>query len=228
MVLENIESPEDLRKLNSSQMGLLADEIRKLLVDVVGFNGGHLASNLGIVELTLALHRVFDFSVDSLVFDVGHQSYTHKIITGRREKFQTLRTKGGITGFPNPWESKYDTFLSGHSATSISSATGIALGKKLAGDKSATVAIVGDGSLGGGMCFEAMNHAGGAGADLLIVLNDNDMAISRTVGAFAKHLEEFRSLENTTRLRNELKEAFVNCLLLANQWIGCTKNCSER
>ena len=231
MVLENIYNPGDLKKLDSEQLKSLAAEIRKLLISVVGLNGGHLASNLGVVEITLALHRVFDFSVDSLVFDVGHQSYTHKIITGRRERFSTLRTKGGITGFPNPRESAYDMFLSGHSATSISSATGIALGKKLAGDDSATVALVGDGSLGGGMCFEAMNHAGGAGADLLVVLNDNDMAISRTVGAFVKHLEEFRSLENTTRLRNELKEAFVKLPLIGESmdWmfeklLGALKN----
>ncbi len=216
MVLEIINNPGDLKELSSSELSLLAKEIRKLLVDVVKNNGGHLASNLGIVELTIALHRVFDFSKDSLVFDVGHQCYTHKILSGRRELFSTLRQKNGMSGFPNPNESRYDLFISGHSSTSISSATGLALGKKIRGDNSSTVALVGDGSLGGGMCFEAMNHAGGVGADLLVVLNDNDMAISRTVGAFVKHLEEFRSRENTTKLRNELKELFSKLPLIGD------------
>ena len=207
MVLEIINKPEDLRKLTYSELEVLAGEIRNLLITVVMNNGGHLASNLGIVELTIALHRVFDFSVDSLIFDVGHQSYAHKIISGRKDLFSTLRQKNGISGFPNPNESVYDLFIAGHSSTSISSATGLALGKKIAGDDSSTVAVVGDGSLGGGMCFEAMNHAGGVGANLLVVLNDNDMAISKTVGAFSKHLEEFRSKENTTKLRKDLKDA---------------------
>ncbi len=231
MILEKIVTPEDLQKLELAEQKTLAEEIRKLLIEVVRNNGGHLASNLGIVELTIALHRVFDFSVDSLVFDVGHQSYTHKILTGRKERFDSLRCKGGITGFPNPRESEYDLFLTGHSSTSISSATGLALGKKIAGDNSSTVAIVGDGALGGGMCFEAMNHAGGAGADVLVILNDNDMAISRTVGAFAKHLEEFRSLENTTRMRNELKEVLSKLPLIGDSmdWLyekllGALKN----
>ncbi len=231
MILEKIATPEDLKKLESAELKVLAEEIRKLLIEVVRNNGGHLASNLGIVELTIALHRVFDFSVDSLVFDVGHQSYTHKILTGRKDRFDSLRRKGGITGFPNPRESEYDLFLTGHSSTSISSATGLALGKKIAGDNSSTVAIVGDGALGGGMCFEAMNHAGGAGADLLVILNDNDMAIGRTVGAFAKHLEEFRSLENTTKMRNELKEVLAKLPLIGDSmdWLyekllGALKN----
>ncbi len=209
-MLERIDTPDDLKALAADELKVLAEDIRRLLVAVIKTNGGHLSSNLGIVELTIALHRVFDFSRDSLVFDVGHQSYTHKILTGRREQFSTLRQRGGISGFPNPRESNYDLFICGHSSTSISSATGLALGKRIAGDVSATVALVGDGALGGGMCFEAMNHAGGVGADLLVVLNDNDMAISRTVGAFAKQLEEFRSLANTTKLRNELKEVLAN------------------
>ena len=230
-MIDSIGCPADLKDLNVEQLQRLIGQVRNLLITVVGDNGGHLASNLGLVELTVALHRVFDFSVDSLIFDVGHQSYTHKILTGRREKFATLRTKGGITGFPNPDESEYDLFITGHSSTSISCATGLALGKKISGEKSSTVVVIGDGSLGGGMCFEALNHAGGVEADVLVILNDNDMAISRTVGAFARYLEEFRSREDTTILRQEFKEVLGKLPLIGDSadWLyekmlGALKN----
>ena len=204
-LLSTINSPADLRALSVPQLNALAEEIRARMIEVVSTNGGHLASSLGVVELTLALHRVFDFSRDYLVLDVGHQCYPHKLITGRRESFSTLRQHGGLSGFPNFLESPYDLFISGHSSTSISAAAGLAAAAKLRGEKRQAVALIGDGAMTGGMCFEAMNHAGNSGLDLLVVLNDNEMAISKTVGAFSQSLEEFRSRPKTTAARNLLR-----------------------
>lgn len=215
-LLEHICSPQDLQGLSHAQLKELAGEIRRYITGVVGDNGGHLASNLGVVEATLALHRVFDFSHDRLVFDVGHQCYTHKIITGRREEFRSLRTGGGLSGFPNPRESTYDTFICGHATTGISSAAGLSAAARIKGEKRKVVALVGDGSIGGGMCFEAMNQAGHRGEDLLIVLNDNEMAIGKTVGAFARRLEEFRSRPEATQFRRELRQIFHSIPLIGD------------
>ena len=159
-LLSTIKSPEDVKKIKSEDVPSLCTEIREKLVEVVSVNGGHLSPNLGVVELTVAMHRSFDFPKDSLVWDVGHQSYTHKLLTGRFSKFDTLRQKDGISGFPKRAESIYDDFNTGHSSTSISAAFGIANAKLLTGDQSHTIAVIGDGSFTGGLAFEAMNNAG--------------------------------------------------------------------
>jgi 1-deoxy-D-xylulose-5-phosphate synthase len=190
--LENISSPDDLAKLSFEEMNSLAQEIRDLMIQTVSHNGGHLASNLGVVELTLALHKVFDTPRDKIVFDVGHQSYVHKILTGRRERFATLRTYKGICGFPRRDESEHDAFGAGHSSTSVSAALGIALARDMRGEKHKVIAVIGDGSLTGGLAFEGMNHAGHLQRDLIVVLNDNEMSISKNVGAVSHYLAKMR------------------------------------
>ncbi|RKY40416.1 MAG: 1-deoxy-D-xylulose-5-phosphate synthase, partial [Candidatus Omnitrophota bacterium] len=188
MILERIESPQDIKRLNYKELKLLAQEIRKLIVEVVSKKGGHLASSLGAVELCLALHYCLDTPSDSLIFDVGHQAYAHKIITGRREKFYQLREHKGLSGFPNPEESEYDLFISGHASTAISWALGVAEAGRIKGKSTNTVAVVGDGSLSGGMCFEALNKCGELKSDVLVILNHNQMSISVSVGALSKYL----------------------------------------
>ena len=192
MLLENIRDPEDVRKLNQDQIQTLCSEIRKELIHTVSRNGGHLASNLGIVELTIALHRVFDFKKDKIVFDVGHQSYVHKIITGRYAKFRTLRQYGGISGFPRREESPYDCFETGHASTSISAALGMARARDYLGKEYASIALVGDGALTGGMCYEALNDAGNAKTRMIVILNDNEMSIAKNVGALSISLTNLR------------------------------------
>ena len=187
-LLDTIRWPADLRRLDRKQLPQLADELRSFLVESVSKTGGHLSSNLGTVELTLALHYVFDTPEDRLVWDVGHQTYAHKILTGRREGMAKLRTHGGVSGFPKRSESPYDTFGVGHSSTSISAALGMALAAKLKGEARRTVAIIGDGAMSAGQAFEALNNAGVADANMLVILNDNDMSISPPVGALNKYL----------------------------------------
>ena len=190
--LENLRLPEDIAKLSYEEMAGLAQEIRDVMIQTVSRNGGHLASNLGVVELTLALHKVFDTPRDRIVFDVGHQSYVHKILTGRLDQFGTLRTYKGICGFPRRDESVHDAFGAGHSSTSVSAALGIALARDLRGEKHKVVAVIGDGSLTGGLAFEGMNHAGHLKRDLIVVLNDNEMSISKNVGAVSHYLAKMR------------------------------------
>ena len=187
-LLDTIHSPADLRRLERKQLPQLAEELRGFLVESVSKTGGHLSSNLGTVELTVALHYVFDTPEDRLVWDVGHQTYAHKILTGRREGMAKLRTHGGVSGFPKRSESPYDTFGVGHSSTSISAALGMALAAKLKGETRSTVAIIGDGAMSAGQAFEALNNAGVADANMLVILNDNDMSISPPVGALNKYL----------------------------------------
>lgn len=187
-LLDTIQSPADLRRLERKQLPQLAEELRSFLVESVSKTGGHLSSNLGTVELTIALHYVFDSPDDRLVWDVGHQTYAHKVLTGRREGMARLRTHGGVSGFPKRSESRYDTFGVGHSSTSISAALGMALGAKLKGESRNTVAIIGDGAMSAGQAFEALNNAGVADANMLVILNDNDMSISPPVGALNKYL----------------------------------------
>ncbi len=187
-LLDTIQSPADLRRLERKQLPQLAEELRGFLVESVSKTGGHLSSNLGTVELTIALHYVFDTPDDRLVWDVGHQTYAHKVLTGRREGMARLRTHGGVSGFPKRSESRYDTFGVGHSSTSISAALGMALGAKLKGENRNTVAIIGDGAMSAGQSFEALNNAGVADANMLVILNDNDMSISPPVGALNKYL----------------------------------------
>lgn len=204
--LKDITGPSDLNKLNDKQLKELAVEIRQLLLTTVSGTGGHLASNLGTVELTLALHSVFSSPQDQIVWDVGHQSYVHKIITGRKDQFQTLRQYDGISGFPKPEESIHDAFATGHSSTSISAALGLAKGRDLKGETHKVVAVIGDGSLTGGMAFEALNHLGHLQTDLIVVLNDNEMSISKNVGAFSKYLTRLRNNPGYRRLKIEIQE----------------------
>ncbi len=192
-LLNLINTPAELRKLSREQLLSLARELREFLVESVSKTGGHLSSNLGTVELTIALHAIYNTPEDKLVWDVGHQTYAHKILTGRREAMSTLRMKGGIAGFPRRDESPYDTFGTGHSSTSISAALGMAVAAQLSGSERRAVAIIGDGAMTGGMAFEALNNAGAMNANLLVILNDNDMSISRPVGALNNYLAKLMS-----------------------------------
>ncbi|MBU1365718.1 MAG: 1-deoxy-D-xylulose-5-phosphate synthase [Gammaproteobacteria bacterium] len=192
-LLESINSPADLRRLDRKQLPQLATELRAFLIDSVSKTGGHLSSNLGTVELTIALHAVFNTPEDRLVWDVGHQCYAHKVLTGRREGMSTLRMHGGVSGFPKRAESPYDTFGVGHSSTSISAALGMALAAKHKGEDRKAIAIIGDGAMSAGMAFEAMNNAGVADADMLVILNDNEMSISPPVGALNNILTRLTS-----------------------------------
>ncbi len=192
MILENVNSPADLRKLDIEQLNILAQEIRTLLLDTVPKTGGHLAANLGVVELTVALHYVLDLPKDKIVWDVGHQSYVHKILTGRRDKMPTMRQLGGLSGFPKPAESEYDSFITGHSSTAISVALGIAVAQNREGG-ARTVAVVGDGSMTGGLAFEGLNNCGQEQVPMMIILNDNEMSISENVGALSSHLAKIRA-----------------------------------
>ena len=187
-LLSKINSPADLRKLSLDEMGRLAAEVRGKIIETVARTGGHLAPNLGVVELTIALHYVFNAPRDKILWDVGHQSYTHKLLTGRRDRFHTLRTHGGISGFPKRSESPYDTFDTGHSSTSISAGLGISTAKTLKGEKEHVIAVIGDGSTTGGMAFEGLNQAGQMEKNLIVVLNDNAMSIGPNVGAFSSFL----------------------------------------
>jgi 1-deoxy-D-xylulose-5-phosphate synthase len=191
-ILDKINDPSDVRGLKQDELGELCSELRELLVSRVSENGGHLASNLGVVELTVALHRVFDSPKDKIIWDVGHQSYVHKLLTGRREQFPSLRQYQGLSGFPDRDESPHDAFTTGHGGTSISAALGMALTRDLARDNHHVVAVIGDGCITCGMTYEALNHAGHLGTRLIVVLNDNGMSISPTVGAIARRLNVVR------------------------------------
>ena len=213
-ILSKIESPADLKGLSDEQMTQLCAEIREKLIDIVSVNGGHLSSNLGMVELTVALHRVFDCPRDSVVFDVGHQSYTHKMLTGRYKKIDTIRREGGLSGFPKRCESEYDAFIAGHASTSISAALGIAKAKMLKGDTSHTIAIIGDGSLTGGMAYEGLNNAGRHKKNFIVILNENRMSINKNVGAMARYLSSTRMQPWYLRLKSRTERALEKIPLL--------------
>jgi 1-deoxy-D-xylulose-5-phosphate synthase len=200
-LLDEIESPVELRRLAAAELPALAAEVRRFLVNTVSQTGGHLAAGLGVVELTVALHYIFDTPNDRLIWDVGHQAYPHKILTGRRERMHTLRQKGGLSGFLKRDESDYDPFGAGHSSTSISAALGMAVAAEAAGEAREHIAVIGDGALSAGMAFEALNHAGALDLDLLVVLNDNDMSISRPVGAVSNYLARVLSSGFYNRVR---------------------------
>ncbi|MGI6158074.1 MAG: 1-deoxy-D-xylulose-5-phosphate synthase [Saccharofermentanales bacterium] len=205
-ILDSMHDPGDLRGLSDEEKARLATEIRHTIIDTVADNGGHLAPNLGVVELTIALLSTFDPPDDTIVFDVGHQCYAWKLLTGRADRFSTLRLKGGISGFPKTEESPYDAFNTGHSSTSISAALGIARAKRLRGDSTKTVAIIGDGALGGGMAYEALSDAGQSGDNMLVILNDNQMCIDHAVGGIARHLEHLRTSTRYIRLKTVWEE----------------------
>ncbi len=191
-LLTKINKPEDIKKLSLTELEALASELRAFIVATVAKNGGHLAPSLGTVELTLALYSVFNFPHDKLIWDVGHQAYSHKILTGRRDSFASLRQKGGITGFPNRFESKYDAFGVGHASTSISAALGMAVSRDISGRKNEVIAVIGDGALTGGEAFEALNQAGDLGKKLIVILNDNEMSIDKNVGGMSEYLSRIR------------------------------------
>ncbi|PKO83069.1 MAG: 1-deoxy-D-xylulose-5-phosphate synthase [Betaproteobacteria bacterium HGW-Betaproteobacteria-11] len=219
-LLDTIQSPADLRSLERSQLSQLAEELRAFLLESVAATGGHLSSNLGTIELTIALHYIFDTPEDRLVWDVGHQTYPHKILTGRRTEMARLRMKGGISGFPRRAESVYDTFGAGHSSTSISAALGMAIAAKNKGESRRVVAIIGDGAMSAGQAFEALNNAGVSGANLLVILNDNDMSISHPVGALNKYLARLlsgRTFNAARRAGEKVLSAVPGVLEFANR-----------
>lgn len=204
--LQQIKSPDDIKAMDLSELKRLAQEIREELIQVVSQNGGHLAPNLGVVELTLALHAVFHTPEDKIIWDVGHQSYVHKLLTGRYDQFHTIRTLGGLSGFPKCSESAHDAFGAGHSSTSISAATGFAKARDLRGDKNNVIAVIGDGAMTGGMAFEALENAGQMGSNLIVILNDNEMSIDHNVGAMAEYLSRARSNPAYTKSKEEIEE----------------------
>lgn len=223
-ILSRIEAPSDVKQLNHRQLELLCAEIRDFLIRSVSKTGGHLASNLGVVELTVALHKVFHSPFDPIFWDVGHQSYTHKLLTGRKEGFARLRMEGGLSGYPKPHESIHDCFVAGHSSTSISAALGAACANRLKGDPHTAVAVIGDGSLTGGEAYEALNNAGKSNARLIVVLNHNEMSISPNVGAFAGYLSKLRS----GRVYNEIKQDVGDKLRKGHRISNMTANLLSR
>ncbi|MBQ2726460.1 MAG: 1-deoxy-D-xylulose-5-phosphate synthase [Clostridia bacterium] len=222
-ILPNIKSPGDVRKLSRTELRMLSEEIRDTIIGTVAENGGHLASNLGVVEMTIALHTVFDCPKDTIVFDVGHQCYAHKLLTGRYEQFETLRRRGGISGFTNREESPYDTTTAGHSGSALSAAIGIAEAKRIAGDDSWTVAVVGDGSFTNGMVYEALNNLDNRELRLVFLLNDNEMSISKNVGSLSRYLSYIRTSEGYFGFKMVLRKVFSRIPLIGKGLIHAAR-----
>ena len=216
--LENINSPDDVKKLDNEQLTELCCELRDKIISTTAVNGGHLASNLGCVELTVALHKMFNSPEDQIVWDVGHQCYSHKLLTGRYNRFSTLRKKGGITGFTNPEESEHDVFYSGHSSTSISAAYGLAKAKKIKGEKGYVIAVIGDGSMTGGEAYEGLNNAYADSDNLIIVINDNQMSISKNGSSLAANLAKIRSTKGYYRSKMRFEKLLVHIPLIG-KWL---------
>lgn len=226
-ILNKIDSPTDLKALNIDELCCLSEEIRDYLLNSIAKTGGHLASNLGTVELTVALHKIFDSPNDKFVFDVGHQSYTHKILTNRRERFNTLRKQGGLSGFPKQHESEHDAFISGHSSTSISVAYGIAKAFQMQKKDNHAIAIIGDGAFTGGQAYEALNNAGRSQTNLIVILNHNDMSISKNVGAFARYLATIRAKPGYLRLKSRVEKILRHIPLIGKpirKWLEGSKS----
>ena len=215
-MLEKINKPSDLQNLNIEEKEKLAEEIRQYLIEVVSENGGHLASNLGVVELTLALHSVFDFSKDKIVWDVGHQTYVHKILTGRKEKLKNIRKLNGIAGFPKTNESEYDHFNTGHSSTSISAAMGMAKARDIKKENHNVIAVIGDGALTGGMALEALNHVGSSKTKMMIILNDNEMSISKNIGGINMFLSKLRAQKCYSMSNKKVRKVLEKIPLIGN------------
>ena len=207
MILENIEKPSDIKKLNKKELNILAREIRDFLIEKISVTGGHLAGNLGVVELTMAMHIAFDLPKDKIIWDVGHQSYTHKILSGRKNAFDNLRKFGGISGFPKTSESKFDVFNTGHSSTSLSAGLGMAFGRDIKGDNYRVISVIGDGALTGGMAYEALNNAVQIKKNFIMVLNDNDMSISKNVGGMNEYLNSIRTADGYTNLKKAVNNS---------------------
>ena len=210
-ILQKLQSPAELKGMSLTELEILADELRQTIIKTVALTGGHLASSLGVVELTIALHRVMDSPHDKIIWDVGHQVYAHKLLTGRLEQFATLRQLDGLSGFPKRHESPHDVFDVGHSGTSISAALGMAAARDTLGGKEKIVAVIGDGSLTGGIAFEGLNHAGHLKKDLIVILNDNEMSISENVGALSAFLNRKMTSDLMVRLKRET-ESFLSSL----------------
>ncbi|MDI6704316.1 MAG: 1-deoxy-D-xylulose-5-phosphate synthase [bacterium] len=227
MILDKIDSPRDLKGLNMDELKELASEIRKVIIEIVSQNGGHLASNLGVVELTIALHYVLNTPIDKIIWDVGHQCYTHKLLTGRRKDFSTLRKIGGLSGFPNVSESEYDCFNTGHASTSISLSLGMAISRDLKGEDFTIVAVVGDGALSTGLAFEALNHAGHLDKNLLVILNSNEMSISRTTGALSGYLNRLITMPVYNRLREDIQELLRRVPIFGLKMVTLSKRIEE-
>src|SRR6478609_9102738 len=206
-LLDTLSSPDDLRRLPEASLRQLADELRTETISAVAVTGGHLGAGLGVVELTVALHHVFDTPRDRLVWDVGHQAYPHKILTGRRDRIRTLRQGGGLSGFTKRAESEYDPFGAAHSSTSISAGLGMAVGRDLKGEGNNVIAVIGDGAMSAGMAYEAMNNAGALGSRLIVILNDNDMSIAPPTGAMSSYLARLISSHSYRHLRHRVKSA---------------------
>ncbi|MCX5822353.1 MAG: 1-deoxy-D-xylulose-5-phosphate synthase [Deltaproteobacteria bacterium] len=226
-ILAKVNDPEDIRRLSMADLNLLAEEIREMMIETVSKRGGHLASSLGTVELTLALHYVFDTPRDRLVWDVGHQAYTHKIITGRKGRFDTLRQRGGISGFPKREESVYDTFDVGHSGTSISAAAGMAEARCLRGENFRIIAVIGDGAISAGMAFEGLNWVGDRKKNLIIILNDNEMCISPNVGALSSYLNRIMTGQTVNRIRAEVKTFLKSIPGIGEQMLKFSRQVEE-
>ena len=210
MILEKIKKPNDIHKIPLEDFEPLAAEIRDFLIRSVSQTGGHLASNLGVVELTLALHNVLDFPEDKLIWDVGHQAYTHKILTGRKDEFKNLRQEGGLSGFPKRSESPCDAYDAGHSSNSISAGLGYVRARDLQGQKYRVVSVIGDGALTGGMAYEALNNAAELKTNFIIVLNDNNMSISENVGGMSRYLNDLRSRKSYSEFKENVESALNN------------------
>jgi 1-deoxy-D-xylulose-5-phosphate synthase len=226
-ILDTIDSPTDLKGLSTSALEELAAELREEIITTVTNTGGHLASNLGVIELTIALHRVFDSPKDKIIWDVGHQSYVHKLLTGRRKKFNTLRQYQGISGFTSRNESEHDSFGTGHASTSISAALGMAVARDLAGEDYHVIAVIGDGAISAGMAYEALNHAGHLGSRLIVILNDNGMSISPTVGALAKMLGSVR-LDHRVRKAEKRSKKIITSLPFGKKIWNLSKEIASR
>lgn len=223
-MLENITTPKDVKNLSNQQMETLAEEIRSKIIDTVSKNGGHLGSNLGLVETTLMLHKYFDVPKDKIVFDVGHQCYTHKLLTGRYERFDSLRTGEGISGFTNRFESEYDILTAGHSGSSLSAALGIATANKLNGNNDYTIAVVGDGSFTNGMIYEALNNCNNKSVNLIIILNDNEMSISQNVGSLANYLSKIRTSGKYYSFKRNFQSVFGKIPFVGKVTINFTRH----
>ncbi len=227
-ILERCNDPSDVKKLSKQELPKLCSELRKLLIETTAKTGGHLASNLGVVELTVALHRVFDSPKDTIVWDVGHQCYVHKILTGRRQRFSTLRQKDGLAGFPKPSESEHDSFVVGHSSTSISAASGMAKAKTLKGEDGCCIAVIGDGSFTSGMAYEAINNAANSGDKIIVILNDNKMSISKNESSLAKYLSTIRADSHYFKVKDSVQSICRKIPLIGRrleknlQWIKST------
>ena len=208
MLLDHIKQSSDIKKLKEDQYPELAREIRQFLIEKISKTGGHLASNLGVVELTIALHLAFDLPKDKIVWDVGHQAYTHKLLSGRKAGFDDLRQFGGMSGFPKRKESPYDAFDTGHSSTSISAGLGIAQAREITGEEYSVISVIGDGALTGGMAYEALNNAAQIKKNFIIVLNDNEMSISKNVGGMSRYLSSVRTKEGYAELKLKVERDF--------------------